>query len=243
MLTSPAKIALSFAAAFVGWTAGVSWFVAWSALGPGFGYVTDFESIAAWSGLFTLSAWAIALAPVALFVSEERAVYRFPWSVPFGGVCGVVLCGAFLAPSLVGISMLVDRPSFLAHAALVGAVSWCTYALAARHARSSRSVVIAGFAFPVLALGTFQFVLWPAFERCAPAAAYRFGTDSARDRLFERALRELRLGDSIETLRAKLPGEFAFDTTRTTGNHGPHFRYTLEFVNGRVTKIELVEKP
>lgn len=242
MHSSLDKLALSFSAAFVGWCAGLAWFVVRSVLGEGFGYVTDFDAVAMWSGLFTLVAWAAGVVPVARFVGEERALYGFPWSTLFGGACGLLLCAAFLVP-IRGATELLGTPVFLGQAFPVGAVSWSLYACAARRARPHRHAALAGWLLPPIALGVFAFAVWPALERVAPAAAYRFGSDDARHRLFERTLRELRVGDSIEMLRERLPGEFAFETTRTTGNRGAHLSYTIEFAEGRVTKVELVEKP
>lgn len=242
MLATSAKLALSFSAAFLGWCAGLAWFVAWNVLGRGFGYVTDFDAIAIWSGLFTFAAWAAGVVPAVLFVGEERAIYRLPWSALFGGACGSASCALFLAP-IRGAIELLGSPVFLGQACLVGALSWSLYACAAVRAWPRRHAALAGSLLPPIALAAFAFVFWPALESVAPAVAYRIGSDDARQRIFARTLRELRVGDSIELLRERLPGEFDFETTRTTGNRGPHFSYTIEFVEGRVTKVELRDRP
>ncbi|MFN0242436.1 MAG: hypothetical protein ACKVWV_06035 [Planctomycetota bacterium] len=242
MLTTSAKLALSFSAAFVGWTVGLAWYVAVAVLRPGFGYVTDFDAIAAWSGIFAFAAWVIAVIPLALRVDEEGALCRAPWAPVFGGVCGVLLCIVFLIP-IGGGAEVLGQPTFLGQAFLVGGTSWWLYTWAARRPWPPRLAVACGALLPPIAIALFAFVVWPSLERITPSFAYRFGSDEARQRMFERTLRELRVGDSIDALRERLPGEFDFETTRTTGNRGPHLSYTIEFEEGRVTKVELRNRP
>lgn len=238
------RIALSFAAAFVGWAFGLAAYVVGEAFGTGYGQVTDFEAVALWSGLFAGAAWLSAFVPIAVRVDADGPLCRPPVAPLFGALCGLVLCALLLVPF--GGLALLGQALFQVQAAMVGGVSFGLFAWSLRReglaARPGRSTIAAA-AFPPLALLAFALVLWPAFERFAPSTAYRLGTYQARQRIFERTLRTLEVGDSIEVLRERLPGEFPVETTRTTGNAGPHLSYTIELEDGRVTRVELRERP
>ena len=241
--TVAARRALSFAAAFAGWVAGIVWYVANEVLrGPG--YVTDFEAVVAWSGLFVLAAWVLALAPLAVRLDPASPLCRLPLASIVGGAAGVLCCALLLLP-LGGLALLA-RPLFLGQAAVVGAASATLHVVAVRRWRWLAAHPVGGAwlcaAGPFAATGAFLVAVAPAVERLAPSVAYRFGTFAVRERVFERTLRALRTGDSIARLRAALPGEFRFETTRTTGAMGA-LRYRIEFADGRVTAVDLRHQP
>jgi hypothetical protein len=233
-------VALSFACAFAGWAAGLAWYVGRQAHASGFGYVTDLEAVRLWSALFSFAAWLAVMVPLAVFVDSRRRIFRWPWAPAFGAVCSVALLGLGLMP--LAATALVKEPLFAIHAAVTGAVAWGSYVLAYRRLRgrgTGARVATLLFASPAIALVLFTVILWPALERVAPAVAYRYGDHHTRARLYERGLRSLRVGDSLEELRRRLPGEFVIEPRNASGNLASGAQYRLDVANGRVTRIEI----
>lgn len=243
MITEPepplgAKIALSLSCTFAGWVAGMVWFVGAASLRASSG-VEDLEAAGLWSGLFAFAAWCLAFVPLVKRLDTDGALHRLPAAPIFGAICGVVLCAVLLLP-FGAVELIASR--FGVQAALVGAFSWTLYSqlvgsrwLAARPTRAAWGCALA----PAVLVAAFVLVVAPAIERLAPAVAWRFGPSAMRQRVFERTLRSLRVGDSIDDLRRALPGQFDYETTRTMGQMGANLVYRIEFAAGRVTAVDL----
>jgi hypothetical protein len=239
------RIAISFAAVFVGWALGVAWKVATSVYGPGFGYVTDFEAFTAWSGLFALASWAIAFVPIALRFDLDSGIYRGAIAPVFGAVCGIVCLAVCLLPF--GGWELLGEWQIVGQAIVVGGVSWTLFAFALPRWTWLRRPVGRGVllcvAFPFAAIAAFVFLVWPTIERVSPSFAFRLGTYDVQQRVFERVLRELRVGDSLATLHDEFPDRFPEATTGMTGQLGADLVWRIEFEDGRVTKVDLGRRP
>lgn len=204
------------------------------------GYATDLEALSAWSGLFALATWLCAMLPLALVLDEDSRFLRPLAAWPFGALCGVLACALLLA-AVVGRE-LFEVPAFYAQAALTGAVAWGTYAHLARSERIAsapgRWTAIGWLAAP-LCIALFYAVVAPGLERLAPAFAFHYGTSAMRARVFERTLRELRVGDTLEDLRRRLPGEFEGEIVSTAGQIGANTEYSIGFEAGRITRIDV----
>lgn len=239
------RLALSFAAVFAGWSLGMAWNVATQVLGPGFGYVTDFEAFAVWSAIFAFAAWALAFVPIALRFEPDSGVYSGRIAPVFGAVCGLA-CAALCLLPLGGLELLQSW-EITGQAAIVGAASWTLYALAIRRwtwlqRPVSRGVLLCAV-FPFAATALFVFVLWPAIERVSPSFAYRFGTYDVQQRVFERVLRAVKVGDSLESLHRELPDRFPDETTGMTGQLGADLVWRIRFEAGLVSEVDLHRRP
>ena len=133
--TAGSRAAASFACAFVGWGAGIGWYVGACVL-VGFGHVTDFEAIATWSALLVALVWLVVMLPLALRVSREGALARATIAPLFGAIAGFACFTAVLLP--LGAGALAGMPVFAVHAALVSACALGLFALALRR-RGRRS--------------------------------------------------------------------------------------------------------
>ncbi len=242
---SSLRLALSFAATFAGWALGLAWKVAAQVLGPGFGYVTDFEAFTFWSGLFAFAAWIAAFVPIALRFELESGIYR-PRTAPlFGAVCGLA-CAALCLLPLGALELLGSWP-IAGQAMVVGGTSWTIYALAIRRwswlrRPVGRGVLLCATA-PFAAAALFVFVLWPTIERSAPSFAYTFGTSAVRQRVFERVLRALQVGDSLADLHRLLPDTFPRETTGMSGQLGADLVWRIRFEAGRVSAVTVERRP
>lgn len=233
-----ARIALSLSCAFVGWVAGMVWFVASDGARTGAG-VEDFQALAGWSGMFVVAAWCLAFVPLVRRLDRDDVLHRLPVAPMFGAIAGIVLFAALMLPF--GSSGLIAG-RFGVQAALVGAVAWTLYTqlvgrrwLATQPTRAAWGCALAPFALA----GAFALLVAPTIEWWAPSIAWRFGPPAMRQRVFARTLRDLRVGDSIDRLRRALPGKFDFETTRTTGQMGADLVYRLEFADGRITAVDV----
>ncbi|HKE01931.1 MAG TPA: hypothetical protein VKE69_13030 [Planctomycetota bacterium] len=230
-----ANVALSFATVFAGWASGLAWYAA----SQGF---EDLEAIRLWSGVFSFVAWLAAVIPLITYVDPERWMFRWPWAPVFGAVCGVGMLALLLLPFSHG--EMLRNPLFPIHAAITGAVSWGGYSLAChwldrKHAGAKSALAL--FATPPIVIVLFTVGAWPALERVAPSIAYRVSDTDTRARLYEKAIRGLRVGDSLSDLRSRLPGAFPVEPHNATGKLQSGAAYRLDVDKGRVKRIEIIE--
>jgi hypothetical protein len=231
------RVALSFACAFAGWLVGMVFFVAGDAMrsGPG---VEDLEAVGTWSAMFAFAAWALAVVPLVRRLDPDGAAHRLSVAPVFGAVCGVASCTVLLVPF--GATELIG--TFGVQAAIVGAFAWTLHVAlvgrwrwpAASPAAATWSCALAPFVAIALALASA-----PAVERLAPSWAWRFGPTAMRQRVLERTLHALRVGDPVEDLRRALPGHFDVETRCVTGQMGADLIYRIEFADGRVRAVDL----
>ena len=133
---------------------------------------------------------------------------------------------------------------FVGFAATIGAGMMWVYIKLVQDKRfqmwGQRSFALIPLAFlisPAVIL-TLYFFPWPVLERVLPAVAYRYGPIEVRNRIEERAIRSIKVGDRLEDLREKLPLTFKREGWYS-GSHGNHFDYKVFIENGKVVSIEV----
>ena len=233
--TRAATLALTFATTWCGWAVGLAYYVGWSVLATRAGYVTDLEALRGWSALYSFLAWLLGIVPLALWLDPEHRLARFPVAPLFGAICGMVLLWVLLLP--VAATPLATQQPFGVQAALTGAIAWGTFCglRAAPGLRSAPRL----FAAPFVLTWMFIALGWPLLERATPGLAYQIADTATRGRLFESALRGLRVGDSLAELRARLPGEFRIEPRNASGRLASGGSYRLDFAAGRAARVEI----
>lgn len=226
-LPASLRIGLSFLALALGWTVAYLGLILAQVHGPGFGYVTDFELLLAWSALFVAAGWALVVVPLVLRVAPDHWLFDPRWAPVVGAVAGMAVLALLLLP----FRLLdgVRQPPLLTFAAGVGLIGWTTYTLVVRSGLAARLAARPGlrawlYVLPLAAALAFALAGWPLLERVAPGAAFRYGSPAARARIAGRILAGIRAGERIEDIDRRLPGLFPpgppGEAVRITGNLG-----------------------
>jgi hypothetical protein len=127
---------------------------------------------------------------------------------------------------------------FVAYAAVVGAVGWTLYTVWVRSRllgsarRRPAMFAVELFAIPPLVVLAFSLAIWPVLERSVPAVAYRYGTWEVRERIEERVVRAIRVGDRQEDLAAVIPNRFPRDGSVWLQS------FAVRLEGGRVVSVE-----
>ena len=129
------RLALSLAAAALGWCAAVA--VCLLSIGREFSnWPTAIGALSFAVGLQVASAWLFAVLPLAVSGPAESPLLRRGWAALFGAVCGVILLFLQLV-GLWGLPLTKEETVFFVAAALCGAVTWESYGFLLR--RQSRT--------------------------------------------------------------------------------------------------------
>jgi signal transduction histidine kinase len=236
------RVALSFVTLALGWGLAYVGFVLFQVHGLGFGSTTDVEFLLFWPVLFILVGWSLAVVPLVGRLEPDHWIFAPRSASLVGAVAGVAILAVLLAPFRLWAGAF---PPFVAFAAGVGLVGWTGYTLAARSPRVARMAGRPGSAIglylaPVVAVLIVALAVWPLLERVAPAAAYRYGSSTARTRIARRILAGIRPGERLADLDRRLPGLFppgpAGEAVRITGNLESAC-YSLDVADGVVTWI------
>jgi len=228
------KLATSFFAVFCGWASSFLLLMLFGAIS--WGRITDFNSLL-WNPLmFGFLGWIIFGLPFVYLVPVDSRFLRFPWSPLVGACLSLVAYWILIGWALVP---LVYMHVF---AGMIGVFALPIYSLMIRRAHGMSRVsriylVLVSMGSPFLLFFTFQYALWPSMERLFPGLLSSHGTWQTQQRILERTLEKLEVGDAFEDLRRRLPDVFREPamSVNLDANGG---RYTIYFKDGKVSQIE-----
>lgn len=236
------RIALSSISIFIGWCC------AFLALLLIFveedGYITDFEFLLFYPAVYVFMGWLFFVVPVVSQVDHRRLMFRPDHSVVFGAGYGVL---AFvILTGITGLWVLWVNLYYVSFAAIVGTVMLVVYSIAIRSTQIQGLArkpyfSMSTFSIPVASVLCFSLLIWPAVERLLPAVTYRYGSPRARNRIEERVIRSIKVGDKLEDLQAKLPDKFGSGHS-FSGYRGDGFSYSISFKDDRVASVQIKNK-
>ncbi len=243
------RLAISFGSMFMGWCCAMLTYTLPQIYIWHQQYVTDLEATVYRTALYGFIAWIVMGVPVISLLDHRLWCFRPRLSLLVGAIWGVlayvVVMGhmGLWSPSWLGALLISSSGLFLSMVVVWGALAMFLYTLTVRSGQIQRiSQRIRGlpmliFCVPAVAVVLFSFVIWPAIERLFPAIAYAYGTASARNRVRERVLSSVKVGDRLEELRAQLPHMFRGEMTALSTS-GSDFDYTIFFEAGKVVSVQ-----
>lgn len=200
--------------------------------------------------VLSLAAWVLVGVPLALRYGGARGVPGPFASCAIGAVAAVLASVVIVHGYLLleGGKGLHHGPGFAVSVSPFVALTGCTAAATYRAlllragaqvtrpvAASGRHLVLGAGLLLALGLGV-PFVVWPMLERHAGWLVYDLATPESTARIECYALEQVRVGDSVESVVARLPQVFTLEDTNQSAEHHGH-RWHLEVVDGRVTDV------
>ena len=222
----------SFLAAFVGWLVPFIGFLGYLQFGPGFGYITDFQSLLFWPLLFTFLGWLILALPLALTLRSER----------FRSLGMIVL----LATASTGLSFLAIAAMFrftilfmIWWPLLIGIIGGILFWILERTNPIPDWLC---WTLPIVFFPFVRFVLLPLGIAFFPYTTHVLGEGAIGREALYRVIESIRVGDTYEDLHRRFPQIFSQPTYGTSSYSGDGWSYSITFDEQRQRVVDVKVK-